>query len=213
VLRGDFQIAKWTGAIQGVAAVSTYAWPAILSAVAGLRANAGFGVISQIFGPLRLFLRPFENYYVAETSRAVAREGTAGVNRILSWAALLFAPPYLLYLLLVGLFGPTLLPVIFGEPYREHGGALRLFAIAAVLHLPTAMLVAEIQARRLLHVSLLDVATGAVLTYTVGLFLVSRWGLMGVAVSYVLAAVLQVSVLAVFVARARMGSGSSYTRP
>ncbi len=205
VVHDDFQIGKWTGTVEGLAIVSTYAWPVILSAVASLRATAGFGVITQIFGPLRLFLRPFDNYYMAVTSRAVALEGTRGVNRILGRAILLFAPPYFVYLLAVGVFGPALLPVVFGEPYRDYAGAIRVFACAAALHLPATVLGAEIQARRLLHVSLIDVAAAAVLTYTVGIFLAIRWELVGVAVTQLLVALLQMGVLTVFVALARMG--------
>jgi O-antigen/teichoic acid export membrane protein len=203
VIRGDFQLGKWTGSVEGIAIVSTYAWAVILSVVVGLKATAGYGVIVQTFGPLRLLLRPFDNYYLAVASRALTREGTKSVKEILSRALVLFAPPYFLYVAAIGVFGPTLLPLVFGEPYRHSADAIRVFAFAAALELPCALLGVEINARRLLHVSLIEVAVAAVLTYTVGIFLAMRWELIGVGVSQSLALMFQICLFAVFVARAR----------
>jgi O-antigen/teichoic acid export membrane protein len=212
VARQSFEIGRWTGADAALSTISSWATPFIVTAVAGLPATAGLGAILQLLGPSRLLLRPVDSYYVPAATNALARDGVGELSRVLRRAALITAPPYLAYGLLLAVGAPAVLATLFGREYVAHAAALRIFVLASLVHFPVVVLGAEIHARRmqrvLLHVALCMVT----LIYTLGLYLLAHFGLVGLGLTLVLINGIAVTVIGLAIARARLAERSGMAR-
>ena len=195
VVRANFEIGKWITAVVMLDTVSIYAYPALVAALVDLQETAALGVITQVLAPLVLLIRPLDSYYTPAAARALVRGGAEGSRRVVLDSVRLIAPPYGLYLLGTIVFASPILSIVFGERYVQYAEVLRVFAIAATVHFPIGFLHIMLNVRRMQHFFLVEGLCSVVLTYTVGLYLVGRLGLIGLAVTAVMTRAGQLCVL------------------
>jgi O-antigen/teichoic acid export membrane protein len=203
VLHQTLQIGKWTGPSVVLVSASAEAYPALVTALAGLPSAAGMGAIRQVISPVHLLSRPLENYHLPRAAHALAHQGTDGLNRVLWQAGRVTAPGYLLYVLVLAIMPGWVLGTIYGDRYIQFAQGLQVFALAYALQAPVQILKLEINARRLQrHLFLADMWV-VIVVYSLGLHLITQLGLVGAGLTTVVAYAGQCAFLAIAVARAR----------
>jgi O-antigen/teichoic acid export membrane protein len=202
VFRRSTRVGLWGGLAAAAAYATIGAQPLLVSAVLGLPAAAAMGVVRQVMGPAHLILRPLDNHYLPRMSRALAGEGSSA-DRVLWRAVLVSAPAFGLYVLAVVAAPAAAVEWVFGSRYAEYADVLRLFALCELMHLPRAILLLEVQARRLQRFAFLGELWSALAIFALGPPLMLRLGLAGAAASAGLALGGQAAVCLVLVVLAR----------
>jgi O-antigen/teichoic acid export membrane protein len=207
-----FRIGGWTAGAQALSTLSMGALPAMLTAIAGLASTAGYGAVRQVIGPLQLLLRPLESYFLGRATRALARDGARGLNRVL-WDAIYFTgPPCVVYLLVLLVAPSVVLATVYGGRYAEYADALRIYALAELLWLPALVLKLEMDARRMQRYLLAFELCSAGLIYSLGLYLIAQDGLYGAAVASAIVSAAGLLFFALVVFRVRRSPGLVHAR-
>lgn len=203
VAREGFAMGKWSAASEGIHVASGHIYAGFVAEVAGIGAAAGLGAVLQLVGPLNLFLRPMQNYFLPRAAAAWARGGEGALRRALWDVVRLSGPPYLLYVGALIVAPSTVLALVYGPEYSQYGDALLFAALAALLRFPAHLLDVEVSARRQPRYLPWARAGSAVTLYTVGFYLVSTLGLTGAGITLALAVAVQLGIIGVFVLRLR----------
>lgn len=204
VARKSLGIGTWMAASNSLTAAYFFAFPAAVTSLAGLARTAELGVLNQVLGPLHLLTYPLDSYFLPRGVRALARQGVAGLRRIV-WSAVWFVGPlYLGYIALVAAAPSWILRLIYGERYLADAEVLRLLALANALFLPVYVLELAMKARRFQRYLFLGEAWMVGISYTVGVLLIAWLGLVGAAAATAAAAIGQSLLL---VALLRLASG------
>jgi O-antigen/teichoic acid export membrane protein len=210
VARSALHIAKWTTPSSVFLAAATQWYPAFVSALLGLASAGALGVINQLLNPLNLLTRPIQNYYLPAAVRTLTLTGTVGLNRVLQKAALMMAPAYLLYTLVVVAVPSLLLQTIYGSAYVGYAGVLRTFALVLPTYIPVCLLWLELNARRQQKYILVGEMWLAIEACVGGWLLIERFGIVGVAYAIGIGLVGQLLLYGGLVLRARLaGRGSA----
>jgi O-antigen/teichoic acid export membrane protein len=174
-----FVAADYVGALFSIAAITML--PILVINVMGPQQAAYFSLAWVIAYSLHLININMGSSLVVET--AVDQSQLAhSCRQVLSHTSKLLVPG----IVALGLLGPYLLGV-FGQPYREASGLLRLLAIASLPHLLVSTAISSARAQRRLAVVIGVLGSVCVLSLTLGWLLVHPLGIFGVGLAWLLA--------------------------
>jgi O-antigen/teichoic acid export membrane protein len=203
VARANLHLGRWTTGSALLTSAASQWYPALVAALAGLSEAAALGVINQLIGPINLLVRPLQNYWGPIAIRALTHEGASGLARVLWQVTRVTTPLYLAYVAVLVLAPAPILNMVYGGRYTEYASTLQVFALLSLMQLPVQILSLELTARRLQRLMLRSDGFAVAITYTAGLYLISRLGVLGAGISMGLSSAGQLLYCCYVVRRAR----------
>lgn len=128
--RRHFHFAKWMGA-SALVQVAAIDWFVLVAAWSmGAIAAGAIKAAQKVISVLNIFFLALENVVPTEASRRYHGSGRSALSNYLSTVTRVGGLATAVVALLVGMFAPPLIGVLYGAEFVEHAGLLRWFAAA-----------------------------------------------------------------------------------
>jgi O-antigen/teichoic acid export membrane protein len=197
-IRESWRISKWLSAATVANWFASQMYPVLTAGVLGVYMTGVFRALQNLLVPTQVLANAFQMVFTPRASLIHAGGGRASVAKLLTHWAVLLLIPMLLYLACVGLYAKPIITFFYSPLYAAEVGVMWLLGLAYLLshtaRILTIGLTATQNTRPIFHAQLAGVAT----TFTVGLLLVHKYGLVGSALGAAVTQAVQVILLAAF---------------
>jgi O-antigen/teichoic acid export membrane protein len=203
MVRRNWAFGKWLLGDSLGEWLSTELYPLLVAAIVGLGGTGVYKMAQNVLAPTHMIFSAFSAYAIPRAARSFARGGRPAMLGFLLPAAIVAAVPLVAYLGVVGLAGGRLVEFLYPQAEPEVASLLWLFCLCyLVQHLVDAEVVALLAAGNTRAV-FIGRAVAAVLTLTLGVGLVWRFGVYGSLVALLLTLVARFLVLGWRLSRSR----------
>ena len=120
----------------------------LLGGALGVAAAGGYRAAVALASPIVILSEALETFLPLRAAQAAIREGPNALWRTLGRSAALFFPLCLSYLVLLYLFGATLIRMTYGPSYQAYVQLLVVLGVASLLQYPGYMLNVALRALR-----------------------------------------------------------------
>ena len=130
--RENWNFGKWAMAGQ-LAGLAFYVLPWLLAFAHGEAETGMFAAGNTLVGLANLFVIGLCNFLTPRSAQAFAREGAAGLGRVLGKASLVFVVSLGLFCLVATLFGNYLALIVYGPKYQGAGPLIAVLSLATLI--------------------------------------------------------------------------------
>lgn len=183
-LAHNWRYTRWIAAQNVVYIASIQIFPWFLYTLRDEEAN---GILAACMGVL-FFSNPFVlglgNFIAPKTVHALKEEGLAGMNRFVNKALLFFGGSMGAFALLMIFGGELILTLLYGASYQGYGAVMGILGVSQWIWAVTMPTNYGLNALERPDVAFKSQSLAMVFTLTAGYYLVHRFGVAGVAGSY-----------------------------
>lgn len=199
VLGDNLTYGKWAGASSVVYWCSTYSYWPLLGVVGGLAEAGAARAMANLTMPLNLLVTSFGMSMLPGLARRSQREGDASAARSMWRIAAGMGVLGLLYFAVIAVAGGSLVQVAYDSAfYSEYVGLLVLLTGAQAMAAYRQGIYTGLRARRMPRLLLYGQGAGAVVTMTLGVYLVAVMGANGMGIAQLVSTGAEVAVLVGF---------------
>jgi O-antigen/teichoic acid export membrane protein len=201
-ISGIWSYGKWTLADWLPFVLSGQFYIYVVTIILGNAANGILGACRNLVAPLRVMLGGFTNIALPYYTKVLNQQGNRALSRALRRVFSVFLALVFSYVVVISLFSSRLLLVVFGK-YQEHGLLVGLFGFAMIVIYFTSPL--ELYLKILLQPRLVFLSRllTAITNIAACFVLITLYGLIGAAYSYILSQITMFTFLCYFVLRLR----------
>lgn len=202
IITEHWKYGRWAVGSKAASYISSYAFNLIIPLLLGLRGAAAYSVLNYLVLPILLGMVPLVNLYTPLIVRSYAASGKPGVTKkvLQMWA--LFLTITSIYGVLLITLGQFAIRFGFGEKYI-YLIDLRLLLVLALTPIFSGLmspLDTALRSMGRVNLTLFINILPAVLNLTLGIFLISQFGLIGAFISSLVATVVTfISLLLIFI--------------
>ncbi len=159
--------------------IVTHLYPIIMAGMVSFAAAGAYQALQNLVAPIHVLLRATDTFSTPLAARAYHKSGLARLKRILSLIYLVSGIPILLLLVLAGIYAPQLLYLLKEDtylPFADGIFVMILFYFFLYINWPLQIAFRAIrQGKQIFFANLLAIIS----MFTIGLWLIHRWGLYG----------------------------------
>lgn len=170
---------RWVlgGTLANWVAVEFY--PVLTAGLISFAAAGAYRAMQNLVAPIHLLLRAIDTALTPRAARVFEQGGSKALQRILRLTYLLAGIPILGLLALAVIFPAPLLRLLYGETYLAYSPGMVLMAIFYALWYAYWPLQTAFKAMRQSRPIFIANLTAIVLMFTVGIWMIVRWGVYG----------------------------------
>jgi O-antigen/teichoic acid export membrane protein len=179
VWRRNWDFGRWVmgGSIANWLAVEFY--PVLTAGMISFAAAGAYRALQNLVAPVFLLLRATDTFLTPRAAKAYDKYGQTALRRLVRLAYATTGVPILGLLALAVLFPNQLLGLLYGETYLAFSDGILMMAVFYALMYAYWPLQAAFKAARLSRpIFVANLAAGAAM-FTIGIWMISRWGVYG----------------------------------
>lgn len=175
----NWEYGRWLigGAIANWIAIEFY--PVLTAGMISFAAAGAYRALQNLVAPIHLLLRAIDTFLTPRASRSYYQNGFPGLQRSLKLIYSFSSLPILALLSIVIIFPKQLLSLLYGETYLEYSLALVLMAAFYALWFLYWPLQSVLKAAKLSRAIFLANLAAIAAMFTIGLWMISYWGVYG----------------------------------
>ena len=184
--RTNLRLGKWILGSTIISTLASQSYPWLLAFFADKSAVAILGVtlsLANILGPL---LQGINSYVFPKMAHSRSEGTPFGVIRIMKKAVILLSIIFGFWIICGALFGNHLLALIYSSKYAGYGSVLLIVILSSFISAVTGPLNSALDALERADISFKSLIAGLIVTVSIGVILVYRWGLYGAVVGMLL---------------------------
>lgn len=194
-LRRNWGLGRWLLGARLTEWASDNLFPFLAGAVLGLAAPGVLRALQLVVAPSYVLSLALDAVLTPKAARVYERAGYRALGTFIRRVYLVSLPVALGYLVVVAALSGPLLRVLYGEKYGGYGGLLALSALAYGLAFVKGPVSIALRAKEVTRPVFLGYALSTLATFTLGLWLITQYGLWGAVAGGVVNAVIQNVVL------------------
>lgn len=184
-IENNWRIGRWKLGTHLAVSVGTKAYPWLLAAFHGPAATAVYSACMSLFVVANPFMMGVRNFLVPKLSHHAA-DSSVHVKSLVSASTRLVATIMGTGLVLVCIFGGTVVEWIYSERYAGYGDIVCILALATMTWSLTAPHTDGLLALRRPDIELKSYLIAAVISLTFGAYLVYQYGILGASIAILL---------------------------
>jgi len=154
-------------------------YPIVMAGMISFAATGVYQTLQNLVAPIHVLLRAMDTFATPVLAKTFDQAGFAKLKRRLGWIYLIAGIPVVGLLVLVLLFTPQLLYLLKGDTYLPYADGIYIMAIFYIfmfINRPLQLVFRAIrQGKQVFIANIVAMAS----MFTVGLWLINRWGLYG----------------------------------
>lgn len=159
--------------------ISVEFYPVLTAGMLSFAAAGAYRAIQNLVAPVHLLLRAVDTFLTPRAAREYTLRGRAALSRTLRLTYLLAGAPILGLLALAVLFPKPLLQLMYGETYLEYSSGVFWMALFYALWFAYWPLQTVLKASGVSRPIFFANILAAVAMFTVGIWMIARWGVYG----------------------------------
>ena len=178
-LARNWRFGRWVlgGSLANWAASEIY--PIIAAGMVNFAAAGAYRALQTLVAPVHVLLRALDTFFTPRAAGIVQRDGVSGLSRMLRWIYFIAGLPILGLLVVSNLFPEILLRLLYGETYVAYSGGLILMALYYGLWYAYWPLQIAFKALQITRPIFIANSAAIISMFTLGFWLIHRWGLYG----------------------------------
>lgn len=175
----NWEYGRWVmgGAIANWVAVEFY--PVLTAGMISFAAAGAYRALQNLVAPIHLLLRAIDTFLTPRAAKAFYQSGFSGLQRSLKLTYWFAGVPILSLLGIAIIFPKPLLSLLYGDTYLEYSSAMIIMAVFYALWFLYWPLQSVLKAAKLSRPIFLANLTAILAMFTIGLWMIMRWGVYG----------------------------------
>jgi O-antigen/teichoic acid export membrane protein len=184
MLRSHWRLGKWLAATGIVFALAFQIYPWFLKYTWGECATARFGACIPLLTIINPFFLGISNFIGPKMSTVFANEGIAGLRRVLRKGVFVLGTGIGLYVIIITIFSEPLLVLMYGGKYTGLTAVIALLGVNTLLNGIASSYGAALSIMERTDFSFYANLASIAVTFSIGIFLVINYGVLGAAIAY-----------------------------
>jgi O-antigen/teichoic acid export membrane protein len=159
--------------------VSVEFYPVLTAGMISFAAAGAYRALQNIVAPIHSILRAFDTFLTPRSARNYTTSGAGSLVRTMKLAYLFAGIPSLGFLLVAILFPEKLLELLYGDTYLAYSQGMVLMALFYGLWFAYWPLQIGLKAVHLSRPIFIANMTAIILMFSVGIWMIQRWGVYG----------------------------------
>jgi O-antigen/teichoic acid export membrane protein len=175
--------------------VSIEFYPILTAGMISFAATGAYRALQNLVAPVQLLLRATDTFLTPRAARAYHLNGQPALARLVHRSYLVTGIPILGFLSIIVLFPAPILELLYGETYLEYSQGIYLMAAFYALMYAYWPLQTAFKAARISRPIFIANLAAILAMFTVGIWMIQRWGVYGTMAGQALNALIVLGVL------------------
>lgn len=193
--RKNLEFGRWVVGSQIANWVSVEFYPVLTAGMVSFAATGAYRALQNLVAPIHLLLRATDTFLTPRAARVFSQGGWKPLTRAIRLTYIVSGIPIVGILVLAGIFREPLLHLLYGETYLEYADGLLWMGLFYILWFAYWPLQTAFKATRTSRPLFVANASAILVMFTVGIWMIQRWGVYGTIAGQGLNALVVASIL------------------